>query len=257
MNLTRPLISLDVETTGVDVVKDRIIELGLIYFSPDGKVARFEQRFNPGVPIAPEATEVHHITDADVKDCPPFSAFAKKIFTTLSGRDLVGYNLRRLDLPMIDEELRRCDYRLDLRGVQVVDAAGIFFKQNPRNLEAAVLRYCHRAHEGAHGAGDDAAATLEVLWGQLREHGELGPMTLQELAEYSNLSDKPYADLAGKLYRDPDGDLCFAFGQHRDEKVRNNYDYYRWMVDKGSFPGSTIDALLEEAEKLRREKTAK
>lgn len=123
----RDLVVLDTETTGVDPVKDRIIELGVTVYSPDGTRRDWVKRFNPGMPIPSEATAVHGITSEDVADCCGFSVWAPKILQALQGRDIAGYNLRRLDLPLLDEEFRRCGLTWDWRKSNIIDAAGIFF----------------------------------------------------------------------------------------------------------------------------------
>lgn len=249
MTLTRPLASIDLETTGVDPVEDRIIQFGVVMLHPDGHRTTFEQMFNPGVPIKPGATAVHGITDAIVADKPPFKDFAEKIYRGLKGKDLLGYNLRSLDLPMIDEELRRCGLSLDLAGVHVIDAFGIFAKKEPRDLAAAVKKYCHRDHAGAHGALADAEATLDVLAGQQSFYGDIAEMTLNQLAAFSKRDDVELVDLGGKLYRDKDGDVRFAFGKHRDVKIRDEMGFASWMMSK-DFPGSTKDALRVEIERV-------
>jgi DNA polymerase III subunit epsilon len=247
MKLERALVVFDVETTGVDVCKDRIIELGVVTLRPDGtRSPRWNQRFNPGIPIPPEATEVHHITDADVASCPPFSDFAQRIFAGLSGKDLGVYNGWRLDLPILDEELRRCGLKLDLTGVRVIDCFGIFSKKDPRKLEDAVRKYCGREHEGAHGAGADAEATLDVLVGQMEAHEDLSGMSIDQVAEYSFNRDVRPADVGGKLYRDKEGKLRFGFGKNKDLLVNDCLDYVDWMLRKGQFPGSTIEVLRQE-----------
>ena len=250
-HFTRPLVSLDLESTGVDPVLDRIIEFGCTVLSPDGTRRHWEQRFNPGMPIPAEATAVHGITDADVVDKPPFGDYAAKILAGLRGRDIVGYNLWRMDLPMIDEELRRCGLRLDLTGVNVIDAFGIFSNREPRDLSAAVKRYCGRSHEDAHGAAADAAATLDVLCGQLAEYEDLRSMDLSALSLASLRGDNQPADLAGKLYR-KNGDLYYAFGKVKDMRVADDPGFGRWMLRQSTppFPGSTREVLMAEFERL-------
>lgn len=242
MKLARPIAFLDVESTGVDPVKDRIIEIGVVVLSETGKGAEWVQRFNPGMPIPADSTEIHGITDADVADKPPFSDFAHKIARGFIGKDLAGYNLRRLDLPIIDEELRRCRLKLDLTGVHVIDSFGIFSKKEPRKLEDAVRRYCKREHEGAHGAASDASATLDVFLAQVEEYEDLRGMAIDKIAEFSRMGEQVYADIAGKLYFDKDGDVCYAFGKYKDAKVKDQPGYADWMISK-DFPGSTCEVL--------------
>lgn len=247
MNLARPLVILDTETTGVDPVNSRLIELGVVVLFPDGTIKKGQKRFNPGIPIPAEATTVHGISDADVADCPPFSACAAKIHKTLTGRDIAGYNLRSLDLPVLDEELRRCGLKLDLEGVNIIDAFSIYQKKDPRTLEAAVQKYCGRSHEGAHGAAADAAATLDVLKGQLGMYEDLAGMGMEELALFCQRGENQPADLAGKLYF-KDGFLYYGFGKNKDCRVKDEPGFGRWMLGK-DFSGSTLDCLRSEMDR--------
>ncbi len=203
LKLTRALVVLDTETTGTETT-DRVIEIGTTVLHVDGTRKHWEQRFNPGIPIPPAATEIHGITDADVADKPPFSEYALRIKRGLTERDIAGYSVR-FDISMIDEELRRCGLKLDLTGVNVIDAAGIFFKKEPRTLTAAVQKYCGRSHEDAHGAAADAAASLDVLVAQLEMYEDLAAMDFPTLAQFSRRDDVEYVDLACKLWRDPEG----------------------------------------------------
>lgn len=252
MNLTRALCSLDLECTTLDPMTSRIVEMGMWFLYPDGTRKGGSRRFNPGCPIPPESTEVHGITDADVADCPPFAASASKVLASLHGKDLLGYNLRRLDLPLLDEEARRAGLRLDLEPDQlIIDCYGIFAKKESRTLADAVLKYTGVAHEGAHGAGADAAATINVLLGQLAVYEDLGALSLEDLAKFSRHGEFDYIDIAGKLYRDAEGDMCFAFGTHRGAKVKTRLPYCDWILGpKASFPGSTTEALLAELRML-------
>ena len=244
MKFERPIIFLDTETTGVDPVKDRIVELGIVVILPDMTCRRWVQRFNPEMPIPAEATEVHHIKDTDVAGCPIFREWAQRVVAAFKGKDIAGYNLWRLDLPIIDEELRRCGLKLDLDGVRVIDCFGIFSKKEPRKLEDAVRRYCGRDHDGAHGAGADAMATYDVFLGQMSAYPDLDGLGLEKVAEYSRMSEFRPADVAGKLYYDKDGNLRFGFGKNKDKLVCENLDYVDWMLRKGNFPGSTCEMLL-------------
>lgn len=251
MNLDRPILFLDVESTGIDPMEDRIIELGVTVLNPDWSVTSrgWATRFNPGIPIPQEATDVHGITDDDVRDCKPFSEWAPVIHKKMQGKDLGGYNLRRLDLPILDEEFRRCGLRLDLEGVRVIDVQAIYFKANPRTLADAVRQYCKRDHADAHGAGADAAATLDVWIEQMAAHEEL-PKDIDAMADYARLGDHLPVDVAGKFYRDAAGDMRFAFGKNKDQRVSDQLGYVDWMLRKGQFPGSTIDALRAELSRL-------
>lgn len=253
MNLTRPLAVIDLETTGLDPVEDRIVSFAAVVLSPEGSRTEWEQTFNPGMPIPETATKIHGITDDDVKDKPLFAEHARRIWLALQGKDLAGFNLRSLDLPMLDEELRRCDYKLDLTGVALVDAFGIFAKKEPRDLATAVKKFCGREHEGSHGALADANATLDVLFGEMKAYPDVEAMTLAELTAFSRRDELDFVDLSGKLYRDSDGDLRYNFGQKtRHVKVRDDQGFADWVLRK-NFPGSTQDALRAELDRLSTE----
>jgi DNA polymerase-3 subunit epsilon len=251
MTLGRAIVFLDLESTSADPMTARIIEFAVALLATDGGRSQWCQRFNPGIPIPPEATEVHGITDRDVAGCPSFSQFAKRIQLGLRGKDLAGYNLRRYDLPLLDEEMRRSGLRLELDGVRVIDCARIFFRKEQRRLADAVRRYApaFAADHACHSALSDALATLEVFRGQLETYPDLAGMSLDKLADYSRLSERREADLAGKLYIDTEGDVCFAFGKYQDQKVRLHSDYAEWMLSK-DFPGSTKDCLRAELRRL-------
>jgi DNA polymerase-3 subunit epsilon len=251
LKIERPILFLDLESTGVDPCIDRIVELGVSILNPDGTVKPkgWSVRFNPTIPIPEASTKIHGITDAMVKDLKPFSEWAAKLHEKMKGKDLAGYNLRRLDLPLLDEEFRRCGLSLDLTGVRVIDVQAIYFKANPRGLEDAVRQYCKRDHTAvAHGAGADADATLEVWLAQLDAHPEL-PNDIDAMAKYATLGEFEPVDIAGRLYRDQVGDVRFAFGKNKDRRVLDEHGYVRWMIEKGSFPGSTLDALRDELDR--------
>jgi DNA polymerase-3 subunit epsilon len=247
MKLDRPILAFDVETTGVDPVKDRIVQIGVSVLHPDFTInpRGWQRLFNPGIPIPAEATAVHGITDEMVKESQPFSAFAPLFLERMQGKDLATYNGRRLDLPVLDQEMRRVNLKLNLEGVRIIDAQTIFFKKEPRSLADAVKRYCKREHVGAHGAGEDAAATLDVLLGQLGEYEDVAAMELDALAQFCVNGDNAPADIAGKLYRDKDGFLCYGFGKNAGARVKDQPGYAQWMASK-DFPGSTMEVIAKE-----------
>jgi DNA polymerase-3 subunit epsilon len=257
MKLTRPLAFLDIESTGTDPQADRILELAILIYDGATVTANSCRRFNPGFAIPTESTAIHGITDADVANEPPFSSgIGRSILKRIEGCDLAGYNLRRFDLPILDEELRRVGLKLNLFGVGVIDAYGIFSKKEPRSLSDAVRKYCGREHEGAHGAAADTQASLDVLLGQLKTYPDLEAMETAKLAEFSRIGDFEFIDIAGKLYRDKDGDACYAFGKNRGVKVRDDAGYADWMLNRAKFPGSTNEALQAELDRIYREDVA-
>lgn len=252
LKLDRSLICLDVESTGVDSQTDRVIELGIVRLDPDGKRHCWNQRFSPGFPIPPEATAVHGITDSDVAGMPTFESMAEKIHKGLQGRDIAGYSLRLLDLPIIDSEMRRANLKLDLTGVRVIDAAGIFFNKKPRDLSAAVEEFCGRSHSGAHGAAADASASLDVLFGELGRYDDLAAMTIDELAAYSRRGEFESADLAGKTHWDADHKLCYSFGKNKGQRVEDEPGFGQWLLRQRNpgFPASTCEIVAEELKRI-------
>lgn len=243
LTLARALCFIDTETTGVETA-DRVIEFAACTLNPDGTRKQFCQRFNPGIPIPPAATEIHGITDADVANMSSFSEWAQRIHKGLTGRDIAGYNVR-FDISMVDEELRRVGLKLDLTGIHIVDAAGIFFKKEQRRLEDAVLKYCGRVHDGAHGAVADAAASADVLEGQVTMYEDLVGMGIPELAAFSKRDDVEYIDLAAKIYRDSEGYARYSIGKSKDQRIKDDPGFARWMLGK-DFAGNTLDAVREE-----------
>ncbi len=252
MKLLRPLVILDCETTGVDPSTDRIVQIAIVRLEPATLFLKpqselWQTLINPGRPIPADVQAVHGITDEMVKDVKPFAHHKAHILEMLAGADLAGYSLRLLDLPILDEELRRCGSKLNLDGVAILDAYGIFAKLYPRRLEDAVRVFCGREMTGQHDAMADTLATLDVLRAQATL-SPLASMDVGAMAKFSQLND--FADLAGKLYRDPDGDLRYAFGKSKGLKVGEDIGFARWMLDKATFPGNTCDVLRAELDRL-------
>ena len=237
MKLERPLISLDIESTGLSLTQDRIVDLALVILRPESPLTEtLHWRFNPGFPMKPEVIAIHGITDELVADGPAFSAHAADIHSRLQGCDLAGYNCLKFDLPLLWEELYRCGIHWSLDGVRVIDAGNIFKKMEPRDLSAAVRKYAGREHEGAHGAVADADATLAVIHGQLEEY-PAAFSTVEEMAAFSKMEDT--VDVAGKLCRDANGEVCYAFGEKtRGVPVKRDPGFGHWMMNK-DFPQST------------------
>ncbi|MBN1269055.1 MAG: 3'-5' exonuclease, partial [Kiritimatiellae bacterium] len=173
LKLQRPLAVFDIESTGVNRRKDRIIDLAIVTLLPDGSQSTFTFRVNPEMPIPAQATKVHGITDADVKDCPTFKQVAADVAACLEGCDLAGYNILGFDIPLLEEEFRRAEVPFNMDGRRVVDAQRIFHQNEPRDLTAALKFYCGEMHLGAHGALEDVLATVRVLDGELARYKDL------------------------------------------------------------------------------------
>lgn len=232
-NLTRPLAFFDIEATGLDVATAKIISIHIsrvtrVMSTPP--IDSLSLLINPTIPIPPESTEVHGITDEMVKDRPDFTAFAQNIHDYIKDCDLCGYNLRNYDIPLLWEELYRCGIKWDLSKVHVVDAGAIFKKKEERTLTAAVKFYCGREMENAHDAGADVAATMAVLEGQRRRYPDLAAMTVAELAEFSKQDKR--VDLAGKIVLDKDGDPSYNIGKSKGVKLKDDPSFANWMLNR-------------------------
>lgn len=250
LKLARPIVFFDIETTGLDVEADRIVELAAIKLRPDGSREEKHRRFNPLIPIPKEATRIHRITDDDVKDEQPFYKVArgeKGIAAYFAGCDLGGFNVIRFDIPILKKELERAGETLDLSQVAVVDVQQIFYAKEPRDLSAAVRFYCNREHENAHRALDDIKATWDVLAAQLDRYADLPdiPADLERDVRKPDIVDR-----LGKL-RWQDGEVALSFGKHRGRTLRyladEDPDYLRWMIENELAPDAAHllrDALI-------------
>lgn len=240
------IVFLDIEGTGPNAEKDRIVELSMIAVTQDGKSFQFLRRFNPEQPISPDAARIHGISDEDVADEPPFSTSAQKVESFLRGADLGGYNLTRYDLPLLQAEFRRCGITWAWEERNIIDGFQIFVQQEPRDLTAAVEFYCGREFDGAHAAEADVLATMLVLLGQVDRYGEM-PTDVAELDEFCRRDE--WADRQGKIHRAGDGTLVLGFGKHQGRALDEiEADYLRWMLRK-DFPPDTkkiISAVLQE-----------
>lgn len=236
LKLSRPLIVFDIESTGVIPRKDRIIELAAIKAMPDGSEVSKCWLLNPTVPIPPETSVIHGITDEIVKDCPTFAEKAAEIFAFFEGCDLSGFNSDRFDIPCLEEEFARTGRNFAASSRKHVDVQRIYHRKEPRDLSAAVRFYLGRDHSNAHSAGADAAATLEVLKAQLEKYPDI-PRGVDELDEYLVPHDPLNADRNGML-RWRDGALTVNFGKKKGEPLSkllvNEPNFLKWML-KGDF----------------------
>ena len=236
LNLKNPIVFLDLETTGVDPSKDRIVEISLVKVMPDGSREVKTRRLNPELHIPEEASAIHHIYDEDVADCPPFRAVAKSLWTYIEGCDFGGYNSNKFDIPVLVEEFLRAGLDVDLRKSRFIDVQNIFHKMEQRTLVAAYKFYCDKDLTEAHSAEADTLATYEVLLAQLDRYPEL-QNDVDFLAEFSARGRN--VDYAGRIVYDEKGVEVFGFGKHRGRSVaevfRTEPSYYSWMMN-GDFP---------------------
>jgi DNA polymerase-3 subunit epsilon len=236
LTLDRPLVVFDIESTGVSARKDRIIELAAVKITPAGEEIRQCWLLNPTVPIPPETTAIHGISDDIVKDCPTFAEKAAEIEAFFHGCDLSGFNADRFDIPCLEEEFARVGINFASSARRHLDVQRIYHRKEPRDLTAAVRFYCGRGHEGAHGAEADTQATFDVLKAQLARYDDL-PRSVAELDEYLVPRDPLNADRNG-LVRWRDGDWCVNFGKKKGEPLKklllNEPNYLKWIL-KGDF----------------------
>lgn len=245
LKLKRPIIFFDLETTGVDVSRDRIVEISMIKIMPDGEEITRTRRLNPTIPIPAEATAVHGITDEDVKDQPTFAQVAKSLAQFVEGCDFGGFNSNRFDLPVLAEEFLRAGVEVDLKRHRFIDVQNIFHKKEQRTLVAAYRFYCNRELEDAHSAEADTRATYEVLQAQLDRYDDL-ENDIDFLAEYSSRGN--FADYAGMILYNEQGDEVFAFGKYKGRSVSEVFGtdpgYYAWILN-GNFPLYTKKLMTE------------
>lgn len=245
LKLERPLIVFDLETTGLGF-KDKIVEIALIKIYPDGKEETYTTRVNPGIPIPPEATSIHGITNDDVKDCPSFKEIAPKLFEIFRGCDLAGYNSNKFDLPMLDEEFASAGINSGFSDVKHIDVQNIFHKMERRTLEAAMEFYCNKKLDNAHSAFADTRATYEVLKAQLDRYSETLKNDVDALAEFSKVNNN--VDLAGRMIRNDEGVVIFNFGKYKGQPVttvlKNDPSYYDWII-KSDFSVDTKNQLTK------------
>lgn len=246
LELKNPIIFLDLETTGVDPAKDRIVEISLVKVFPSGEREVKTRRLNPEMPIPPQATAVHHITDEDVKDEPTFRSVAKSLAAWIEGCDLAGYNSNKFDIPVLAEEFLRAGVDIDLKKRKFVDVQNIFHQLEQRTLVAAYKFYCDKNLEGAHSAEADTLATLEVLEAQLDRYPDELKNDVDFLSDFSSRSR--FVDYAGRIIYDENDVEVFGFGKHKGRPVsevfREEPSYYAWMMN-GDFPQYTKKVITE------------
>lgn len=246
LNLNKPICFFDLETTGTNPGKDRIVEIAVLKLDINNQKKEMVWRVNPECPIPDEASSVHGITDEMVKDQPIFKHFSKEIFNFIEGCDLGGYNIDKFDLPLLVEEFIRSG--IDVSSfvkVKTVDVQTIFFKKEPRDLSSALKFYCNKDHGNAHTALDDTLATYEVLLSQLDKYDDLEP-SVDFLSTLTRRNKN--IDFAGRIIEDDNGDAIFNFGKHKGKKVKEvltkEKGYYSWMMNS-DFPEYTKKVITQ------------
>lgn len=266
-NLTRDLVFFDVETTGLNVIRDRILQIALIKYPKNNSTPiELTLLINPGVPISEEAMAVHGISPKDLANKPTFQQVSKQIFDFIGNADLAGYNAARFDIPMLMEEFDRVGIEFDMSKRRIIDVQRIFYKMEPRTLKAALRFYCQKELADAHDALADVRATIDVFKGQLSyyegknlidENGNevVEPIKndMQVLHDFTN--DLKMVDATQKLKYDINGNIVFNFGKYTGQSVvdvlAKDKQYYHWIMDKefSVQVKNTVKALMKEYEK--------
>jgi DNA polymerase-3 subunit epsilon len=245
LNLKRPIAFLDLETTGINIATDRIVEISVLKIMPEGKEEWMVSRINPEMPIPPKSTAIHGISDEDVAASPTFKEIAKNLASFLEGSDLAGYNALKFDIPVLAEEFLRVNVDFNFRKRKYVDVQVIFFKKEQRTLSAAYQFYCNKSIKNAHSSKADTQATYEVLLAQLDRYSDLGN-EVEKLSEFSAHNNS--ADFVGRIIFDDSGIEIFNFGKHKGKPVeqvfKDDPSYYSWMMN-GDFPLYTKKILTE------------
>ena len=244
LNLKNPIIFFDLETTGVDVSKDRIVEICYIKVWPNGNEVSRTMRINPGMHIPEQSSAVHGIKDEDVKDCPIFKDVAKDIANDFMGCDIAGFNSNRFDLPMLAEEFLRAQVDIDLTRHRAIDVQVIYHKLEQRTLSAAYKFYCGAELVNAHSALADTRATYEILKAQLDHYPEVLKNDMDFLSQFSSFTRN--VDFAGRMVYDDAGNELINFGKYKGERVdvvlARDPGYYAWIMN-GDFPLNTKQVL--------------
>ncbi len=241
LKLTRPLIFFDIESTGLDTAKDRIIDLSTFSVNPDGTKQITNFRFNPGIPIPPSSTSIHGIKNSDVKDSPFFKDRVEEVYKLFSNCDVAGYNIFNFDIPLLVEEFLRCGKEWPHTDTKAVDAYTIFAKKLPRNLTGAYKFFCDKDLENAHSAEADIRATEEIFNSQLDKYSDIGE-DVEHINQFCIEGQKPIVDYAKRLTYNEKGEVVFNFGKNKGKRVIDEREYARWMY-KTDFPLNTKNAL--------------
>ncbi|HTL10528.1 MAG TPA: 3'-5' exonuclease [Chitinophagaceae bacterium] len=244
LKLTRPLAFIDLETTGINLGSDRIVEIGMIKVLPDGNRSAKRKLLNPEIPIPVASSDIHGITNEMVKDAPTFKQAAGDIRQFLDNCDLSGYNSNRFDIPMLMEEFLRADVEFDMKGRKLVDVQKVFHMMEQRTLTAAYKFYCQKDLDGAHSAEVDARATMEILEAQVARYPQIGN-TVDSIIKFTG--EEVIVDFARRFIMDK-GVEVFNFGKHKGrpvtEVLKAEPQYYDWMM-RGDFPLHTKQKLTE------------
>ena len=254
LNLTKPLAFIDLETTGLNIASDRIVEISIVKVHPNGNKDIVTRRVNPTILISTESTSIHGISDDDVKNEPTFKQMAKELANFIDGCDLAGYNSNKFDIPMLAEEFLRAEVDFEITKRNLVDVQNIFHKMEQRTLSAAYKFYCNKDLVDAHSAEADTIATMEILLAQVEKYDSL-ENNVAFLSEFSKATNN--VDLLGRIVYDKNNVEVFNFGKHTGKAVLEVLEkepgYYHWMMN-GDFPLYTKKVLTQIRLKALNEK---
>jgi DNA polymerase-3 subunit epsilon len=240
LQLDRPLVVFDLEATGLNKRTDRVVAIALVRYEPSGRIEQVNYLLNPGIPIPEETTAIHGITDADVAGAPSFAEMAEILAGHFGGADLAGYNILGYDIPLLTEEFARASRPFSLEGRRILDAQRIFFRNEPRDLSAALRYYCGDDHANSHDALGDVLATIRVLDGQFRKYPGL-PAEMDALNEYCDPRDPAWVDRAGRL-KWARSEIVFNFGKFQGQSLRDTVsadpNFITWLL-RSDFPDDT------------------
>ena len=243
MNTDRPIVFLDIEATGADHTRDRIVELAMIRREPDGSTKEYCERVNPGLRIPAEVVAIHGITNEAVANAHKFRDIAPAVLDFIGDADLAGFGILKFDVPILNEEFRRSSFPFSVENRRLIDALTIFHQKEPRDLTAAYRFYCKQQLVGAHGAMADTKAAMNVIDAQLLHYTDL-PQDMDSLNKFCRKQDERYVDSTRKFYW-KDGEAAVNFGKHKGETLRDvvktHRDYLEWLIQDGKFPQDVID----------------
>jgi DNA polymerase-3 subunit epsilon len=255
LKLNKTLCVFDLEATGVQITKDRIVQIAIIKIDKNGNEQKFNRLVNPEMKISDEVSAIHGITNEKVKNEPTFKEIAVEIMDFIGDSDLAGYNSNKFDIPLLAEEFLRCEIAFDLSDRAFIDVQNIFHKMEQRTLAAAYQFYCNQSMENAHDALYDTQVTWEVFKAQMEKYDSLATDVLA-LAEFSRAGDFKLLDLAGRLAINEKGHSIYNFGKHKGKTIKQvmkeEPGYYGWMLD-ADFPLYTKQCLRKEMEKIKSE----
>lgn len=252
LNLNRSIAFFDLETTGLNISRDRIVEIGILKINPEGNESSYVKRINPEIPISEESFEIHGISDADVKACPTFKDLAAEIKDFIGDADLAGYNSNKFDVPFLLEQFLQHNIEFSMKDRRYIDVQTIFHKMEQRTLSAAYQFYCQKELSGAHSAEVDAKATYEILKAQIERYEEV-QNDMDFLQEFTLTGKNRKIDFIGRLAVNEKEEIIYNFGKHNGKTIKAVFEeepgYHRWILDN-DFPLYTKQIVKEETDKL-------